>query len=421
MPTINITDVIGGAYYEMFHDMEQRKHLHYWMKGGRGSLKSSYSDIYTIIKLTEDALNGKVRHAVAMRKVKETIKDSIFADLLWAISILGLSEYWHHTLNPMRMWFKDNEILFRGAANKRDYEKIKSIKFKKGYCKFALYEELTEFNGMDEIMSINQSLFRGGDEAIAMYRYNPPASKNNWVNKESKIDLPNRYIHHSTYLDAPREWLGEVFIQEAEQLKVINLRKYNHMYMGEEIGEGLEIYPNVKLRTITDEEIFQMTKLSRGIDFGFTRDASQYIEVFYDEKNHRLFILDEVYGHRLTNDMLADKIKPKSGIFLIRGDSAEPRTINELNLKGLNIRGAIKGKDSMPHGIKWLSELNEIIIDKKRTPHAAEDMETYEYEKDIKTGDLIYDYPKEPHTSAATRYALNDIIRKQIITWGGKK
>jgi len=421
MPEIKLTNVIGGSYYEMFHDIENSRHLHYWMKGGRGSLKSSFAFIYTIYRLTQQALQGNIRHAVAMRKVKDTIKDSVFSNLLWAIDVLGLNDYWHYTTNPMKLWFKENTILFRGAANKRDYEKIKSIKFEKGYCEIALFEELTEFNGMEEIRQILASLFRGGSNAIAFYMYNPPASKNNWVNKESKIIIPNRYVHHSTYLDAPPEWLGTVFIEEADMLKEINPRKYAHMYMGEEIGEGLEIYPNVKIRTITNEEIEQMFKLYRGMDFGFTRDASSYDEVFYDEHKHRIFIPNEVYGHKLTNQMLADKIKPLSSNWLIRADSAEPRTINELNILGLNVRGAKKGKDSMPHGIKWLSELNEIIIDRKRTPHAASDFETYEYEKDPNTDDIIYEYPKEPHASAATRYALNDIIRKQQITWGGKK
>ena len=157
---IDLKNCIGSAYYKMFWDLEDGKHLHYLLKGGRGSLKSSFAFIYTIYSMTKDALEGKTTHCVAMRKVKDTIKDSVFINFLWAIDMLGLSQYWDSTTSPMKIWFKGSTILFRGCANQRDYEKIKSIKFKSGYCKYALFEELTEFNGMEEVLSILQSVFR---------------------------------------------------------------------------------------------------------------------------------------------------------------------------------------------------------------------------------------------------------------------
>jgi phage terminase large subunit len=413
---IKLTNCIGEKYYDVFNDMEKYEHLHYWFKGGRGSLKSSFACIYTIYSLTQDYLNGEITHCVALRKVKDTIKDSIFNNLLWAIELLGVNDLWHNTQSPMKLWIGENKIVFRGCANKDEFEKIKSIKFKKGAIKFALFEELTEFNGVDEITSIIQSIFRGTDRAIAMYMYNPPASKNNWVNIESKIVRKDRYVHHSTYLDVNPRWLGKVFIDEAETIKEINPRKYNHMYLAEEIGEGLEIYPNIEIRTITDDEILSFEKVDRGLDFGFTIDASSYVECYFNERKDWLYIFDNIYGHGLTNQTLANKIKPKSKNYLIYGDSAEPRTINELNLLGLNIRGAKKGKDSKPHGIKWLQAIAKIIIDRKRTPDVVHDFECYEYLKD-KNGNIIYEYPKEPHSSAAVRYALNEKILSQRLVF----
>lgn len=380
---------------------------------------------------------GKYTHAVGLRKIKDTIKDSVFTNFLWAIDMLGVGQFWNYTTNPMRMWTGPtkapvNTILFRGSANQRDYEKIKSIKFKKGYCKHILYEELTEFTGMDEIRPINQSLLRGGDEAIVSYMYNPPPSKNNWVNGQARefqllekrgIDTKTR-IHHSSYLEAPKDWLGETFINDAEIIKQINPKKYNHMFLGAETGEGLEIYPEynpstktgvLTLRSITADEISNFTEVDRGLDFGYSH-ASCYVESFYDKVNDKLYIFDEVYLYHASNWLLSTRIKEKSGNLLITGDSEDPRTINEMNLYGLNVRKAKKGKDSKPHGIKWLQDRAEIIIDPKRCPNIAADFETYEYLKDPKTGKIIYEYPKEePDGSAATRYSQEHNIRNKFL------
>lgn len=406
---IKLSDCIGEKYFDLFDDMQKGNHLHYWLKGGRGSLKSSFAAIYVIYNMFIDT---DITHCVALRKVKDTIKDSIFTNLLWAINLLHLNDHFTVTQSPMKISKGESTILFRGCANQADYEKIKSIKFKDGYLKYILYEELTEFSGVDEITNINQSLFRGTNEGIAIYMYNPPPSKLNWVNQECKVDRSDRLIHHSTYLDVKQNWLGRIFINEAETIKKINERKYNHMYLAEEIGEGLEIYPNVHIQTIPD---INFDKIYRGLDFGFAADASCYLEMYFDKSRDELYIFREVYGHGLTNNQLADSINCNK---LIYADSAEPRTINELNLKGMNVIGAKKGKDSVEHGIKWLSFLNKIIIDRKRCPHTASDFETYELEKD-KNGNIIKNYPKEPHASAAVRYGLSDIILNKKLVFGG--
>ena len=415
-----ISDVIGPAYYDVFCDLEEKQHLHYWFTGGRGSLKSSFVFIYIIYSMTRDYSNGDVSHCVALRKVKDTVFDSLYQNFLWAIDLLGVSDLWSGTTSPMKLRIGENTILFRGCKDRKDYQKIKSIKFSKGACRYGVFEELTEFDGMDEIIQILASLFRNTDVAQCFYMYNPPISKHNWVNVEVKVKDDSRYVHKSTYLSAPPEWLGKIFIEEANKIKRLNYRKYKHVYLGASIGEGLEIYKNVINRTISDKEIETFDNLHRGVDFGFTQDASCYVECYYDEKNLRLYIIDEVYGHGIKNKMLYALIYPKSTYNLIRGDSAEPRTISELRDLGLNIIGAKKGKDSKNHGIKFLSDLNAIIIDKKRTPNVASDFGMYEYEKN-KEGNVILEYPKEPHASAATRYALNDIIIRNKMKFGGKR
>lgn len=421
MSTIKLTDVIGPAFYDLFWDIEENKYIHYVLNGGRGSLKSSTAFLYSIFNLTRDAQNGDITHCVALRKVKDTIRGSVFQNFLWAIDKLKLNNVWDYTISPMRIFHPNgNEIVFRGCANQKDFEKIKSIKFEKGYCKIIIFEEWPEFNGMDETMSIIQSVLRGGDKGIAFYMYNPSASKTNWVNEEVRKPNDNRIIHTSNYLQAPKEWLGKIFLDEAENCKKNNPRKYRHMYGGDQIGEGLEIYPPydkqtceglVEYRSITDEEIKSFIQVNRGLDFGYTA-ATCYSETYFDERKDLVYIFDEIYSSHLSNKTMFTLIKKKAGNNLVRADSEDPRTINEARTEGgLNIIGVKKGKDSKPHGIKWMQDRAKIIIDKKRCPNIASDFETYEFKKD-KEGKKILEYPKEPDGCAGSRYSLEPYILK---------
>jgi len=427
---VKLTNCIGHDYYEMYHHIKNDRYMHYLMKGGRGSLKSAFACIMTIYLMTKDFKEGRTTHAVALRKVHNTIPDSIYSTLMWAIDLLQVGHLWHTTKSPLKIWCGENTILFRGCANQEDHKKIKSIKFKKGYCKYALFEELCEFNGMDEVNSINQSLFRGTDEAIAFYMYNPPASKNNWVNKEAKKKVKNRFVHHSTYLEVEKynpEWLGTVFIKEAKNTKENNPRGYKHMYLGEEIGEGIEIYPPltidnpeglVEYRTITNEEIKDCVKLDRGFDFGATH-ASCYSGVYYNKEKDWIYVVEEVYLYGASNNLLASSVYNKCGSSYIIGDSANKNLISELNMLGLNIGKCKKGPDSLTHGIMWLRGRARIIIDKKRTPNIANDFESYEFKKD-KEGNIIHDFHEmhEPDGCASVRYALQKYILNHKLKFG---
>jgi phage terminase large subunit len=201
-----LTDVVAPSFYEVHKDLKQGKHTHYWLKGGRGSTKSSFIGIELILGIMSDPQ----ANAVSLRKVKDTLKDSVYEQLSWAIEMLGVDHYWHKSISPLGLTYKPTgqKIIFRGADNPK---KIKSIKFSRGYCKFIWYEEVDEFSGIEEIRMINQSLMRGGKKFTVFYSYNPPKSQNNWVNTEVTLSREDRLVSHSTYLTVPRHWLGEQF------------------------------------------------------------------------------------------------------------------------------------------------------------------------------------------------------------------
>jgi phage terminase large subunit len=404
----NLSNVIAPSFYPVHKDIKQGTYTHYWLGGGRGSTKSSFVGVEIILGMMKD----KNANAVVLRKVKDTLKDSVYEQLTWAIEILGVSQFWHASISPLSLTYipTGQKILFRGADKPK---KIKSITFSHGYCKYIWYEEVDEFEGMEEIRMINQSLMRGGMTFVVFYSYNPPKSANNWVNAEVKLTRKDRLFHHSNYLTVPKSWLGEQFIVEAEHLKLTKPKEYEHEYLGEVTGTGGEVFENVQIRPISNEEIKDFYNIKRGLDFGYAIDPVSYPVMHYDRKKKRLYIFHELYKVGLSNRSLYEYVKEenKTNDF-ITADAAEPKSIHELRQYGLKIRAAKKGPDSIKYGIKFLQSLEAIIIDDIRCPETAREFLTYELDKDA-NGNFKADYPdRNNHSIDAVRYGLNDEVMK---------
>ena len=412
---INPYELIAEHFYDILEDVLGYNHTHYWLKGGRGSTKSSFIGIVIPLLMMIDAQNGIHSNAVALRKVGDTLSDSVYAQLIWGIEKLGVSAYWEMKTSPLKLIYKPTrqEILFRSANNKEDHKKIKSIRFKRGFCKYVWYEELDEFFGMEEIRSINHSLLRGGSDYEAFYSYNPPKMVSSWVNAEVINVREDRLVHSSTYLNVPVEWLGEQFILEAEHLKKTNELAYRNEYLGEATGTGGAIFTNLDIREITEEEVKQFDNILDGNDFGYAVDPNCYLQMHYDKTRKCLFIFNEIYKVGTSNKKLADEIKKiKIGKGFITCDSAEPKSIAELQSYGLRVKPAKKGADSIDFGIKFLQMLERITIDAVRCPNTAREFSTYEYEKD-KYGNFVSKYPDaNNHSIDSTRYAIEDYTIK---------
>lgn len=407
---IDLRDVIIPKFYDVHKDIKARKHTHYWFKGGRGSTKSSFISLEIVLNVMRDSKCN----VICFRKIGKDIEESVYNQILWAIDVLGVQDYFKATKSPYRIVYEPTGqiISFRGLD---DAKKTKSIKLQKGYYKISWFEELDEFSGIEEVRKAEQSVMRGGNEFIAFKSYNPPQNINNWVNKEVLHERKDRIITHNTYLDVPKDWLGEQFFIEAEFLKQFNELAFRHEYMGEVTGNGGIIFQNVKNLRITDEMIRQFDQLREGIDWGFAADPFTWNKMHYDKTRRCLYIYDEIHKTGLTNPQAMDLIKTKTQCKII-ADSAEPKSIAEFQINNFNIVGAIKGPDSVRYGIKWLQQLAYIYIDKERCPHTFDEFSLYELEKD-KNGDFKDKYPdKNNHHIDTIRYALSDDIDRNNIT-----
>lgn len=402
-----LSDIIAPSFYEVHKDIKQQRHTHYWLKGGRGSTKSSFASTEIILGMMKD----KNANCVALRKVGMNLKDSVYEQLEWAIKMLGVEMYWQSKLSPLELIYiqTGQRIIFRGADKPR---KIKSTKFRNGYCKYIWYEEVDEFGGMEELRTINQSLMRGGESFCVFYSYNPPQSQRNWVNEEVLKQRADRLVHHSNYLDVPRNWLGEQFFIEADHLKAVNEKAYNHEYMGEVTGTGGEVFTNIVLRPIVDDEIKLFDRIARGLDWGYATDPFHYTVNHYDKTRRRLYIFYEIYAVSMSNRKAAQLIqKENKSNKIIICDSAEPKSIAEVSEYGLRVIGAKKGPDSVEYGIKWLQDLEAIIIDPVRCPNTAREFYGYELEKDA-NGEFKAKFPdKDNHSIDAVRYSREDDMR----------
>lgn len=409
MSEIRLSEKIGPAFYDVARDVFRHGHTHYDFSGGRGSLKSSTVSVLVPLLL----INNPGTHALVLRKVANTIRDSVYAQYIWAIGELGMAAYWEAKVSPMELIYKPTgqKIMFRGAD---DPMKIKSIKVPFGYIAITHFEEKDQFAGRAEIRNILQSTMRGGSKYWNFESYNPPISRDNWANKDSLEERSDRLCHKSTYLEAPKEWLGEQFLAEAEHLKETNERAYQHEYLGIPTGNGGSVFENLELREITDDEISTFDRIYNGVDWGFFPDPWAFNRCYYDAARRKLYIFSEKTENKKRNEetaqMLLDDGFTRED--LITADSAEPKSVADYQKYGLRCVRARKGPGSVERSMQWLQRLESIVIDSKRCPDTAAEFIGYEYERN-REGEIISGYPDaNNHHIDAVRYSTESIWNK---------
>lgn len=412
---INVQDCIIPMYDEVLQDILEHKHTHYVFPGGRGSCKSSFVGLAIPLLLIS---NSQI-HAACFRKVGNTIQNSIRAQIEWGIYKLGLQDLFNipaSYANPITFKPTGQKIYFLGLDKP---QKVKSIKPQFGYIGITWFEELDQFAGENEIRTVTQSTMRGGNTYWDFRTFNPPISKNNWANmyaEKAYKRSASTLVVRNTYLDVPKEWLGEQFIEEAEELKAINPRAYEHEYLGVATGTGGDVFENACELDMTNL-ISSFDKIYNGIDWGFARDPFRFVRMHFDPKKLDLYIFDEFTTYKTRNEdtfrRLYDEEHKLTRAELVTADSAEEKSVADFKAYGAFIRPAKKGPDSVRYGIKWLQGLRHIYIDKNRCPETYYEFVNYEYERD-RDGNFISAYPDaDNHSIDAVRYALENYCNRR--------
>lgn len=404
-----LSQLIAKHFWSVHNAVKRHDYTYYWLPGGRGSTKSSFVSL----EIPQILLRNPNCHAVVLRKFANTLKGSVYGQMQWAIDRLGLTNKFRYLTAPPEMTFKETgqKILFLGVD---DPQKIKSLKLPFGYVGVVWLEELDSFSSAEEIRSLNQSLLRGGDKFWEFCTYNPPKTMDNWVNAERLVEDPDKLVHSTTYLNVPKSWLGAEFFNAAEKLKARNETLYRHEYLGEVTGTGGAVFENVVSEKITDAQIQSFDRPLYGVDFGFAVDPLAFTASYYDSRNEILYVFDEIYEVGMKNKRAVNAMLKVCEHRRVVADSAEPRTIAEMCDLGLNITAARKGPDSIDHGIRWLQNLQKIVVDKKRCPNTYRELVSYEYAKN-KNGQFISSYPdKDNHAIDSLRYGTEVLMRKHV-------
>ena len=407
---LKISDLLTPKFHSLYSAWKTNKYTRLICKGGRGSAKSTNIALILVIDLMQYPVN-----TICFRKVGENLRKSVYEQIKWAIKFLGVEEYFEYKLSPLEIIYKErgNKFIFMGVD---DPQKSKSIKEAQFPIARYWFEELAEFKNEDEVETVLNSIFRGKLEKGLIYKgffsYNPPKMKHNWVNKKYNYSFieNNVFVHHSVYLDNPH--ISEEFIKEAEAVKAKDETKYKLVYMGEPIGNGLVPFPNLEIREIEAIEIAGLEKFRNGVDWGYGVDPLAFVRWGYDKKKGIIYALDEYYGVGLKNRNLANYILSKGYDELVMCDSAEPKSIDELKEYDISAWGAKKGAGSVEYGEKWLSDLEAIVIDPKRTPNISREFEMIDYDTDREGNPLPRLCDSNNHTIDATRYAFSNDMKK---------
>ena len=434
---VNMNEAIIPMFKPVMQDILGHKHTHYVFKGGRGSTKSScISEAIPLIMIQNPDV-----HCIVFRKVGNTMKNSVWSQVVWGIEKLGLTQLFHipkSISNPIVFLPTGQQILFFGLD---DPNKVKSVKLPFGYIGITWFEELDQYSGEAEIRKVLQSTMRGGKKFWDFRSFNPPISNLNWANQYAvdALGRENTLVSSNTYLDVPEDWLGEAFIDEALDLKATNPKAYEHEYLGIPVGTGGNVFENVEPMYMSDEFISGFDKIYSGIDWGWYPDPFAFNKCYFDLARRNLYIFAEFRVNKMTNKDTFDKLYHELQIYspefiekslesglpvrqryfmesdeIVTADSAEPKSISDYKAYGgYGCRPAEKGPDSVNYSMKWLQSLNHIYIDPVRCPETLKEFVEYEYDRD-KDDEVVSGYPDaNNHNIDAIRYALERLWKRK--------
>ena len=356
---ISLKELIAPHFWNIFNNLK----VHNVIYGGRGSTKTSMIALNIVFSCITD--NNCA--CVILRRYQNLLRNSVYKEIKRACRRLGLIEKVDYKANvsPMQITFNNgNTIYFAGGD---DYEAVKGTIDEKSPIKKVWFEELTGWDSADEIDQIIATFTRGNNDYFnAFYSYNPPKNRYHWVNlwKESKKLRDDYLFSESDYRTVPQDWLGPIFIGEAERLKKYDEKRYRWIYLGEVIGiEGL-IY-NPDLFIIEDADYIEKNNLrilyvDFSIDCGHQTSATSCMAFGY-ASDGRWYLLDMYYysphekSRKKAPSELAEDIfnfrthickKYKTIVDTETIDSAEGALRNQyFAMYGINLHPVNKGKD----------------------------------------------------------------------------
>ena len=399
---IKLPEIVGKGYKAFWHF----KGRYRCVKGSRASKKSKTTALWYIYNL----MKYKDANLLVIRKTFRTLKDSCYKELKWAVKRLKVEHLWDFNLSPLEAVYKPTgqRIYFRGLD---DPLKVTSIAVDVGCLCWMWIEEAFEIMKEDDFNILDESI--RGETPEGLFKqitltFNP-WNERHWIKKRFFDAEPDEDILAITTNYLCNEWLDAADLKVFETMKKNNPRRYAVAGLGGwGIVDGL-VYENWKEESFKLEDITHC-KSAVGLDFGYTNDPTAIFVGFVDIENKKLYVWDEIYEKGMSNRKIYDAITNAGyNKEQITGDSAEPKSIDELKGYGLRIKGAEKGRDSIKNGIQWIQDL-EIIIH-PRCVNFLTEISNYTWDKDKFGTTLNVPIDDFNHLMDAMRYALEKYIK----------
>ena len=270
---ISLKDIIAPHFYNIFNNLK----VHNVIYGGRGSTKTSM----IALNIVFNCISDDDCSAVILRRYQNLLRNSVYKEIKKACKRLGLVEKVDYCayVSPMQIVFANGNTIYFASGD--DYEAVKGMTDENKSIKKVWFEELTGWDDADEIDQIIATFTRGNSTYFnAFYSYNPPKNRFHWVNlwKESKLLRDDYLFSESDYRTVPKNWLGPIFIKEAERLKKYDEKRYRWIYLGEVIGiEGLIYNPDlfiIEKPNYIEENKLRILYVDFAIDCGHQTSAT---------------------------------------------------------------------------------------------------------------------------------------------------
>lgn len=391
---------IRAEFNRTFRPTHETHARYVMLKGSAGSGKSVDTAQMYILRLMRDP----GRNLLAMRKSEVTNRYSTFAELTGAITRMGLWRYWSKTVSPLELrCINGNRIIFRGANDDTQREKLKSITFDRGSLTDIWLEEATEFTSED--LDILDDRLRGQLPGGLYYQIRGtfnPVSANHWI-KRRFFDgsSPDVLSHHSTYLD--NRFIDSEYHRRMERRKAEDPDGYRVYGLGE-WGElsGL-ILTNWQVEDISqDPEAYDSSSI--GQDFGFNHANAILLIGFRDGD---IYILREQYEHeRDTGEIIQACAMPKH--ITMWCDSAEPDRIKTWRKAGYRAEGVSKEQGSVRAQIDHL-KVHRIHVHPS-CQNTIKELQQWKWRRDERLGVYLDEpVPYLDDAMAALRYAIEPV------------
>ena len=400
-----LPSLVGKGYKSFWHFRGRYRVV----KGSRRSKKSKTMALWIIYNMMKYALSN----TLVVRKTYRTLKDSCFTELKWAAKRLGVSHLWQFKESPLEATYipTGQKIYFRGLD---DPLKVTSIAVEVGVLCWMWIEEAYEITKEEDFDTLIESMLGDCPEGLwkqITLTFNPWSDRT-WIKKRF-FDVSDPDILAITTNYMCNEWLSPADRKEFERMKQNNPRRFRVAGLGDwGVIEGL-IYENWKEQWFTLDDLPKDAQSGFGLDFGYTNDPSALFCGFVSLSGRQLYVWDEMYKKGLSNKAINDEVA-RMGYKKeqITGDSAEPKSIDELKGYGMRIRGAGKGKKgfSKIEGIQWIQDL-EIIIH-PRCVNFLTEISQYQWKTDKFGKKLNEPEDGEDHLMDAMRYGLERFILK---------